>query len=92
MASRDELDRLSSAELHDRAVGYATRHLDVRFLWELLKIAPAARMAAGDQGAAEHDVEHWSGQVADAFRDDDGGLSDAMRPMYLDYLERHPDA
>jgi hypothetical protein len=92
MARRDDLERLSSTELHDRAVRYAERHLDVRFLWELLKTVPVAETAAGREGEADHDIQHWSVQVADAFRDDDGGLSDALRPVYLDYLERHPDA
>ena len=42
MATRDELDRLSSRELHDRAVRRALHHLDVEFLWELLRAIPAA--------------------------------------------------
>jgi hypothetical protein len=92
MTRRDDLDQLSSKELHDRAVGYAQRHLDVKFLWNLLKTVPAAEAAAGQQDQADYDVAHWSSQVADAFRDDDGKLSDALRPVYVDYLERHPDA
>jgi hypothetical protein len=92
MTRRDDLDQLSSKELHDRAVGYAERHLDVKFLWNLLKTVPAAQAAAGQQDQAEYDIAHWSSQVADTFRDDDGKLSDALRPVYLDYLERHPDA
>jgi hypothetical protein len=92
MSRRDELEALSSKELHDRAVHYAERHLDVRFLWRLMKMVPAANAAAGDEGQADFDVAHWSGQVADTFRDDDGALSDALRPIYLDYLEKHPKA
>ena len=41
MTSRDELDSLSSRELHDRAVHRALRHLDAGFLWELLRAIPA---------------------------------------------------
>ena len=92
MTRRDELDALTSQELHDRAVSHARRHLDVKFLWELLKVVPAAEVAAGRPEHADYDVEHWSGQVADAFRDDDGELADALRPVYLEYLEQHPDA
>lgn len=92
MARRDDLELLSARDLHDRAVGYAERHLDVRFLWELLKLVPVAETAAGQEDEADHDIAHWSVQVANAFRDDDGRLSEALRPVYIEYLERHPDA
>jgi hypothetical protein len=92
MSHRDELDALSSKELHDRAVRRAEKHLDVKFLWNLMKLVPAAEAAAGHQDEADYDVYQWSSQVADTFRDDDGALSDALRPVYLDYLEQHPDA
>ena len=36
-AAGDDLDELSTKELHDRAVRYAERHLDVKFFWSLLK-------------------------------------------------------
>jgi hypothetical protein len=91
MARRDELEALTSKELHDRAVARATKHLDVKFLWNLMKLVPAAEAGAGEEGQADYDVAHWSGQVADTFRDDDGRLSDALRPVYLDYLEQHAD-
>jgi hypothetical protein len=92
MSRRDELDALSSKELHDRAVRRAEKHLDVKFLWNLMKLVPAAEAAAGNKDEADYDVYQWSSQVADTFRDDDGALSDALRPVYLDYLEQHPDA
>src|SRR3954447_12365351 len=91
MSRRDELDRLSSKELHDRAVHRAEKHLDIKFLWNLMKLVPAAEAGAGQEDQADFDVAHWSGQVADTFRDDDGALSDALRPFYLDYLEQHTD-
>lgn len=92
MSRRDELEALSSKELHDRAVRHAQRHLHVKWLWELLQRTPAAQAAAGHTEQAEYDVAHWSGQVADAFRDDEGELADALRPFYLEYLEQHPKA
>jgi hypothetical protein len=91
MSRREELDALSSKELHDRAVRRAEKHLDVRFLWNLMKMVPAAEAAAGQVDQADFDINHWSGQVADTFRDDDRELSDALRPVYLDYLEQHED-
>jgi hypothetical protein len=92
MTRRDDLEQLSSKELHDRAVKRAQKHLDVKFLWNLMKLVPAAEAAAGQQDEADYDVYQWSSQVADTFREDDGKLSDALRPVYLDYLEQHPDA
>ncbi len=91
MTRRDELEALSSKELHDRAVARATKHLDVKFLWNLMQLVPAAEAGVGEEQQADYDVAHWSGQVADTFRDDDGRLSDALRPVYLDYLEQHAD-
>ena len=41
----DDLDALSTEELHDRAVARAERHLDVRFFWRLLQAIP--RRAGG---------------------------------------------
>ena len=74
-----------------RRAGAREKHLDVKFLWNLMTMVPAANAAAGQEDQADYDVAHWSGQVADTFRDDDGKLSDALRPVYLDYLEQHPD-
>ena len=47
MTEPDELEALSSSELHDRAVRRAVHHLDVGFLWELLRTIPAGEAAAG---------------------------------------------
>jgi hypothetical protein len=87
-----ELDRLSSQELHDRAVSYAERHLDVKFFWDLLKLIPAAEAARGSVDEARDDIQHPMSAVADAMSADDGSLADALRPFYIDYLERHPEA
>jgi hypothetical protein len=48
----DDLDGLSTHELHDRAVRRAERHLDVKFFWSLLKLIPAAKAASGELGEA----------------------------------------
>ena len=91
MTSFEELDALSSEELHDRAVGHARRHLDLRFFWDLLQYTPAAEAETGDFEQAKSDVGHVSGQVADAV-DESPELKDAMRPVYIDYLLEHPGA
>jgi hypothetical protein len=88
MTSFEELDALSSEELHDRAVRHAKRHLNVRFFWDLMQMTPAAAAEEGDLGQAESDVLRVSGQVADAL-EDRPELHDAMRPIYIDYLLKH---
>ena len=91
MTSFEELDALSSEELHDRAVRHARRHLNVRFFWDLLQYTPAAEAETGDLETAETDVARVSGQVVNAV-DDDPELRDAMRPVYIDYLLKHQGA
>jgi hypothetical protein len=92
MSTSDDLDRLSSKELHDRAVKAAERHGDVKFLWRLLEAAPAAEAAAGRTDEAAYDVSHWASQVVDAFRGHDEAAQDELRPLYLEYLRRRPTA
>ena len=47
MTDADNLDQLSARELHDLAVHRAVRHVDVKFLWDLLRELPAGEAAAG---------------------------------------------
>jgi hypothetical protein len=91
MTSFEELDALSSEELHDRAFRHAQRHFDVKFFWDLLRYTPAAEVEAGDVGEAESDAQRASGQVVDAI-EQRPELRDAMRPVYIDYLLKHPGA
>ncbi len=85
----DALERLSSEELHDLAVSRARRHLDVRFLWELMKVLPAAEAAAGDLEDANADVQRMSAHLDDVTDAGKGEVADLLRPFYLDYLRRH---
>ncbi len=66
MTTFEELDKLTSQELHDRAVARARRHLDVRFFWRLMSETPAAEASDGDTEMAEEEVLHWSRQVMDS--------------------------
>jgi hypothetical protein len=96
MSTRDDLDKLSSKELHDRAMKVARHHLDVRFLWEILREIPAAEAAAGNLEKTEADIEGTPGVfngpfdlIGDFMRSDEGELADALRPSYIDYLLKH---
>ena len=89
MTAREELDTLSSEELHDRAVRLAVHRLDVGFLWQLLRELPASEAARGRTDLAADDVEHVSALIGDALASGKGEIADALRPLYLDYLEKH---
>jgi hypothetical protein len=91
-ARADELASLSTHELHDRAVHRAERHLDVAFFWRLLEYIPAAEAASGDVGEADFDIQYARGLISDALRSGDGKLAEALRPVFLEYLQKHPDA
>jgi hypothetical protein len=87
--TRDELDSLSSRELHDLAVRRAVHHLDVEFLWELLRAIPAAEASEGHPVEAGRDVTHLSVLIDDAIDSGEGDVAEALRPLYVDYLVKH---
>jgi hypothetical protein len=91
MSTFAELDQLSSRELHDRAWHHAERHIDAKFFWRLLELLPAALAGAGEPGEADTDVQRSSALLVDAI-DEDPKLIDALRPVYIDYLTKHPEA
>jgi hypothetical protein len=91
VATAEELEQLSSKELHDRAVKLAEHRLDVGFLWRLVKTIPAAEAASGNLDEAKADIA--VGDLVPLFADmdhaDEGDLADALRPLYIEYLEAH---
>ena len=87
--TRDELEALPSRELHDLAVRRALHHVDVEFLWELLRAIPAAEASEGHDVEAGRDVTKVTALLADAIDSGKGDVADALRPLYLDYLEKH---
>ncbi len=88
----DALEELPTSELHDRAVAHAERHLDLKFFWSLLRVIPAAQTAGGDEGEAQYDIQSSKGLIWDALHSGEGQLGEALRPLFIDYLRRHPDA
>ena len=85
----DPLERLSSKELHDLAVRYALRHLDVAFFWRLMETLPVAEAAAGEVEEAEADVFRLSAHIDDVTDSGKGEVAELLRPFYLDYLRSH---
>jgi hypothetical protein len=91
MTDRDALEALSSQELHDRAVHRAIRHLDIGFLWQLLREIPEGEAVAGRSDRAAADVTQLSAMISDVLGSGEPDVADSLRPLYLDYLEKHGD-
>jgi hypothetical protein len=85
------LEKLSTRELHDRAMRRAERHLDVRFFWSLLETIPAAEAVSGNLREAEFDIVSARNTIKDAVHSGDGELAEALRPLFVDYLRKHPE-
>ena len=85
MTTFQELDALSSRELHDRAVKRAEHRLDVSFFWRLIQEGTAADAAEGLLERGEEETAHWSRQMLEVLRRDEAAL-DVRRPIYIDYL------
>jgi hypothetical protein len=89
VATREELEALSSEELHDRATRHALRHANVKFFWRLLQALPAAEVSVGELDEAHDDVQSLYGRLDDVRHSGEGDVADALRPLYIDYLEKH---
>ncbi|MFD0691737.1 hypothetical protein [Actinomadura fibrosa] len=86
-----ELDRLSSEELHERALSLAKERRDVGFLWELLRAIPAAAASLGETDRAKFDLLHGLSLLEEFAHAGEGELGDALRPMYIGYLTEHAE-
>jgi hypothetical protein len=87
----DELDALPTKELHDRAIATARRRLDVGFLWRLVEALPVAEAAVGDERRSKVDVMRPIALINDLYDAGEGELGEALRPMYIEYLEEHDE-
>ena len=90
METETNLDSLASVALHDLAVRRALHHADVGFFWELLRAIPAAEALEGDVRDAGEDLTKVSALLSDALTLGEGNLGEELRPLYLDYLRKHP--
>jgi hypothetical protein len=85
----DPLEHLSSQELHDLAVHYAVRHLDVPFFVRLMQALPVAEAAAGEIDEATADALTLRAHLDDVTDSGKGEVAELLRPFYLDYLREH---
>lgn len=89
MPTRDELDAMSTKDLHAEAVDVAKRHLDVTFLWRLAKALPVAEELVGDDQRSKTDILRPLALINDFYDAGEGELGEALRPLYIDYLLEH---
>ena len=68
---------------------HALRHVDVKFFWGLLKILPAAEVAADEPDEAEMDLLTMRGHIDDITDSGRGEVAEGLRPFYLEYLRKH---
>jgi hypothetical protein len=87
--SDDRLDALSSKELHDLAVRYALRHLDIAFFIRLMEALPVAEAAAGQIEEAEADALTLRAHIDDVTDAGEGEVAELLRPLYVEYLREH---
>jgi hypothetical protein len=87
----EELDRLSTEELRQRAFDRAEKHHDVGFFWDLIKHLPPSEDIASEDASSGN----ITGGLADAVeivRDLMGrGLGDAeplVRARFIDYIRK----
>ncbi len=66
----------------------AVTHVDVGFLWALIKAVPAAEAAAGHLREAEVDVMRLSAHLDDTLDAGNSDIADELRPLYIDYLSK----
>jgi hypothetical protein len=89
MATREQLEAMSTSDLHERAIEIAKHHLDVGFLWRLLEALPVAEEAIGDETRSKVDILRPLALINDFFDAGEGELGEALRPMYVEYLLEH---
>lgn len=89
MPTREEFEAMTTRELHARAVEVARRRLDVTFLWRLAKALPVAEELIGDDQRSKTDILRPLALINDFYDAGEGALGEALRPLYLEYLEEH---
>jgi hypothetical protein len=89
VSTRDELEALSTKELHDRSIDLAKKHLDVAFLWRLTKALPVAEELVGDDQRSKTDIVRPLALINDFYDSGKGDLGEMLRPLYVDYLAEH---
>jgi len=84
----EELDKLSSHELRQRAFKLAEHRHDLKFFWRMMKEIPAAESVEGEPDKLTEDIASSRSWLND-YLHPGHPLEEAMRPVYIDYIQTH---
>jgi len=86
--TREDLETMTSHDLHDRAIGSAKAEDDLDWLWHLLRSIPATEGEVGDLEDSGMDVAGTVSAI-NGYARADRDLPDILRTQYVDYLLEH---
>jgi hypothetical protein len=87
--SVEELDRLSTEELRQKAFDRAESKRDVGFFWDLIRHLPPAETVGAEDGSAGHitgGITEAVEAVRELFGHDLGDVEPLVRARFIDYL------
>ena len=86
--AREDLETMTSRDLHDRAIGTAKAEGDLDWLWHLLRSIPAAEGEVGDLEDSGMDMVSTVSAI-NGYTRADRDLPGTLRSKYVDYLLEH---
>jgi hypothetical protein len=86
--AREDLETMTSRDLHDRAIGTAKAEGDLDWLWHLLRSIPAAEGEVGDLEDSGMDMVSTVSAI-NGYTRADRDLPATLRSQYVDYLLEH---
>jgi hypothetical protein len=86
--TREDLETMTSRELHDRAIGAARAERDLDWLWHLLRSIPGPEDEVGDLEDSGMDIASTVSAI-NGYTRADRNLPDTLRSQYVDYLLEH---
>lgn len=86
--TREDLETMTSPDLHERAIGLAKAEGDLEWLWHVLRSIPAAEGEVGDLEDSGMDLPRTVSAI-NGYARTDRDLSGTLRPQYVDYLLDH---
>jgi len=86
--TREDLETMTSRDLHDRAIGTAKAEGDLDWLWHLLRSIPTAEDEVGDLENSGMDMPSTVSAI-NGYTRADRDLPGALRSQYVDYLLEH---
>jgi hypothetical protein len=86
--AREDLETMTSRDLHDRALGTAKAEGDLDWQWLLLRSIPAAEGEVGDLEDSGMDMVSTVTAI-NGYTRSDRDLPGTLRLQYVDYLLEH---